>query len=328
MTSMFHAFGLQLSANQIVPGLPSEPAKTPQDVQIELGSLPVGMSREFDPPTMRNGTDDGQPHALTRCAHGMDGFWIRFDDGTIFILDSSGTHVWSVWPESSTLEDTATYLLGPVLAFLLRLRGITCLHASAFCVEGRAVALVGPSGVGKSTTAAALARRGLSVVSDDTLALEERDDNLIVHPGYPRLRLWPDSVRLLFGTSNALPRLTPNWDKRYLNLQDSRYVFERASLPLAAVYFLEGCRYDTANTSLNPVSASAALVNLIGNVRGDFHVDRQAQHREFDMLGKLVGRLPIRRVVARAGPQSLDGVCDAILADLQSVHAPIDIIRH
>ncbi len=36
-------------------------------------------------------------------------------------------------------------LLGLILGFVLRLRGVTCLHASAIAVRDRAIALLGPA---------------------------------------------------------------------------------------------------------------------------------------------------------------------------------------
>ena len=70
----------------------------------------------------------------------------------------------------------------------------------------------------KSTLAAALATRGCAVISDDVVALSRIADEYVVHPGPPRIRLWPDSVRALYGSTDALPRLTPAWDKRFLDL--------------------------------------------------------------------------------------------------------------
>ena len=125
-------------------------------------------------------------------------FWYG-DDRIEFLIDRSGSQVWVNWPESCPLEDAATYLLGPIFGFVLRLRGVVSLHASAVAVADRAVVLVGPCGAGKSTTAAALARLGFPVLSDNIVALEERGGSLIVHPGNARLSLWPDSVRTLFG---------------------------------------------------------------------------------------------------------------------------------
>ncbi|MHC4094040.1 MAG: serine/threonine protein kinase [Planctomycetota bacterium] len=293
------------------------------DVQIRFGATPAGVSEAFANEIggrrNQNTGENGRPEAVSWHPNGGDGFRLRYDDGTIFVVDERGSRIWATWPKTLTLEDTAVYLLGPVLALVLRLRGISCLHASAFSADGRAVALVGPSGAGKSTIAAAFAGRGFAVLSDDTLAIEEQHDNFIAQPGYPRLRLWPDAVRVLYGGRAALPRLTPNWDKRYLDLHSNGCRFERQPLSLSAIYLLDERRDDSTAPFVESLTASAGLLSLLANARGDFHRDKQSHSREFDTLGRIVQRVPIRRVVARTGTRSLARLCDVILDDLQSV---------
>src|SRR4029077_52896 len=94
-----------------------------------------------------------------------------------FAIDAGGKRIEVRWADSTTLENARSYLLGPVLGFLLRLRGVTCLHASAVAVDDFAVAIAGPPGSGKCTTAAAFARRGHAVLSDDVVPLLERGDS-------------------------------------------------------------------------------------------------------------------------------------------------------
>ena len=146
--------------------------------------------------------------------------YITYWDGMKFWLNPEGSAVWAKWPETSSLEDAATFLLGPVLGFLLRLRGITCLHASAVVLDGRAVAFVGDAGAGKSTTAAAFARRGHPVLSDDVVALVEREGAFHVLPAYGYLSLWADSVTMLYGPEKKLPSFSSNWDKRMLSFAE------------------------------------------------------------------------------------------------------------
>ncbi len=57
-------------------------------------------------------------------AVGLKGTYFRFQytDGTEFVIDRRGGRIWATWSAAGTVEDMATYLLGPVLGFVLRLR--------------------------------------------------------------------------------------------------------------------------------------------------------------------------------------------------------------
>ena len=92
-----------------------------------------------------------------------------------------------LWPEAMPLSDAVTYLSGPIPGFILRLRGVTCLHGSAVETGGRALILIGPSGAGKSTTAAALCRLGCRLVSENAVAVlrdgEQFRTELLARPG-------------------------------------------------------------------------------------------------------------------------------------------------
>src|SRR5260370_29472794 len=82
------------------------------------------------------------------------GAFLRVDytGGPQFWLDRKREVLWADWPETSSLEDTCSYLLGPVLGYLLRLRGVTCLHASAVAFDNSCVAFVGTAGPRRNTT--------------------------------------------------------------------------------------------------------------------------------------------------------------------------------
>ena len=61
-------------------------------------------------------------------------FHLVYFDGMQFWMDRQGTKLWASWPSHLSVEEAATYLLGPVLGLLLRFRGVTCLHASAVAI--------------------------------------------------------------------------------------------------------------------------------------------------------------------------------------------------
>jgi len=250
-----------------------------------------------------------------------DGAYLRFlyDDGTQFILDRSGTEVWATWLEPMTLEDAATYLLGPIFGLVLHLRGFVTLHASAVSIGGSAVAFVGPQGAGKSTTAAALASRGYPVLSDDITALHVRDHSLLIQSAFPQLKLWPNSVESLYGTSDSLPPLTPNWDKRKLDLASNGYRFQQEPLPLRALYFLATRSDAPAAPFIRSLSPQEGLLLLLGNGYVSLPATKQMQAREFDVMGRIAARVPLRQITPHAEPAHLSKLCEVFLDDCRQI---------
>jgi len=250
----------------------------------------------------------------------LDGRYHHFcyADQTEFLVDSAGTEIWSCWQEPLTIEDAATYLLGPVFGFVLLLRGIVCLHASAVVVDREAIALIGPAGSGKSTTAAAFSSRGFDILADDVVTLDDHSDRFMVRPSYPCIRLWPASVKALYGNESHLPKLTPNWEKRYLDLTDQ---FERNALPLSAIYVLRE-RSDAAGAPfVTPLDRTNALLSLIGNTYTNYLMDKNMQARQFELLRRVLAHVPVRTVTPHADARRLHELCDCILGDFASLKA-------
>lgn len=244
-----------------------------------------------------------------------NGFHLRYADGTQFAVDHAGTRIWATWPASTlTLEDTATYLLGPVMGFVLLLRGCISLHACAVAVEDRAIALVGPAGSGKSTTAAAFAERGYAILAEDVVTLQDRGDEFLVQPGYPSIRLWPSSVEALYGTAATLPRLTPTWDKCYLDLTQEQYEFQQQPLPLAAIYLLGERQADRA-TAVSELAPTERLLSLVANTYATYLMDKTMRAREFEILGRVLKSVPLRKVTPHSDPAHIGELCQTIIED-------------
>jgi hypothetical protein len=260
---------------------------------------------------------DGDEHADGLQAwRRADGRYFRllYADGTEFFVDRLGSDVYATWPASSTIEDTSIYLLGPVLGFVLRLRGTICLHASAVDIGGRAIALLGAGEAGKSTTAAAFARRGYSVLTDDVSPLNERDGIPYLQPTYPQVRLWPDAVELLYGSEDALPKLTPNWTKCGLALAGR--AFQDRPLPLAAIYVLGGWG-ECSQDGIESLAGREALRVLLAHSYVGYLLDRRMRRQEFDGLTRLAARIPVRRVVSPRDRSQVFRICSRILGNLE-----------
>jgi hypothetical protein len=266
--------------------------------------------------------DQGDPTLRVTSFAGGAYFVFSYSDGARYAIDRAGSELWADWPEGYSIEDAATYLVGPVLGFVLRLRGITPLHASVIAIEDQAIALVGVGGAGKSTTAAALAHLGFSVLSDDVAPLEDDHGEFLVAPGYPRVNLWPDSVRALLGSEDSLPRITPTWGKHYLPLDQDRRRFESRRLPLGALYFLGDRDAGRTAPHIEEVATGDALMSLVANTYVNYVLDRDMRRREFELLSRLVARVPMRRIHPSADPAGILAMCEAIAEDARSVMKP------
>jgi hypothetical protein len=312
-------YGLGIVTNSLIPGVPASPVAS-EDLRISFGSLPAWL-QELNAAHAEAcyvadyKSECGEP--ALRVFRLLDGKYYRFDyaDDTKFLIDSSGSEIWAEWTAPLTLEDTATYLLGPVLGFVMLLRGIVCLHASAIAIDDQAIAFVGPAGAGKSTTAAAFAEHGYSVLAEDVVTLDDRGDRFLVRPGYPCIRLWPPAVKALYGSETHLPRLTPNWDKCYLDLTER---FQTAPLQLAAIYHLAERHHDARAPYVSPLDRSEGLMALVANTYATKLMDRQMRAREFELLTRVVGNVSVRRVTPHAEPARLSDLCDAILNDFRN----------
>src|SRR5678816_1527251 len=309
-------YGLGIVTNRIIPGVPASTIAS-EDLRISFGLLPAWLhaAKGESCYVADYASECGEP--ALRVFRLLDGKYYRFyyADHTQFVIDRSGSEVWAEWSAPLTLEDTATYLLGPVMGFVMLLRGIVCLHASAIAIGNEAIALVGPAGSGKSTTAAAFAERGYSILAEDVVTLDDRGEHFFVRPGYPCIRLWPASVKALYGSETHLPKLTPNWDKCYLDLTERAEQFHGEPLPLAAIYHLGERRHDAVAPLVETLDRSEGLLSLIANTYATKLMDKQMRAREFELLTRVLNTVRLRRVTPHADPARIPELCDTILKD-------------
>ena len=322
MTFKCIVYGLGLQFNAVVESLVGLPRPEKIDVHVEIinslniKGLYAGLSaKEFY--ISLDFDEQGEPEFRASRLHPGGHIRISYSDGFVFELDAHGRQISAYLPEGQTVNDMAPALLGPIMGILLRLRGICCLHASAVVIDGVGIGLVGASGSGKSTTAAAFARLGYSVLTDDVLALTDRTNHFLVRPAYPRVRLWPQSVVGLFGSADALPRMVQGWDKRVLILQQPGYQFQSEPLPLAALYFL-GSRASVNQVSvIETVNSAEALMTLVSDSFATNFLDKPGRAAEFDLLSRLVAKTPLRSVAASDDLGQINDLCSAIAEDVR-----------
>ncbi len=313
-------YGLHVDSTHPLPGVRPASAVGPADVAVSLDGIPQRFEipgQELAKPWYERCHDGDEPILTVWKLENGAFIRFRYADGTHFVLDRAGTRIWAQWAASATLEDTVVYLLGPVFGFLLRLRGVLCLHASTLAIDGQAFALLGPMGAGKSTTAAALAMRGCGVLSEDMAPITKSTAGFRVQPGHGWIRLWPQSSAILFGSSGYLPRIVANWDKCYLDLAELGLPFETQEQPLTAIYLLEQRADSEEAPFLEPMVSRQALVALVTHTYTNYLLDREQRAQEFESLGQLIRAVRMRRIVPHARPELLDQLCEVILKDFR-----------
>jgi hypothetical protein len=136
-------------------------------------------------------------------------------------------------------SDVTGWVLGTSFGLLLHQRGALALHGAAVASDGRAIAICGPSGIGKSTLAAALCRQGCSFATDDICVIGlngEREP--IVQSDGRQLKLWHESIAKLDLGERRGEAVRDTFDKYYIEPFDS--IAEPPKL--SAIYVLRETR--------------------------------------------------------------------------------------
>ena len=139
-------------------------------------------------------------------------------------------------------------------------------------------------------------------------------------PAYPHLCLWQDSVEMLYGSAEALPRFSTGWEKRRLVLGTQGTHFETRSLPLGAIYLLGDRRPDQA-PSIEEVRPQAGLLSLVADTFANKILDREMRAHEFAVLGRLVTTVPIRRLHPHNDGSRLEELCAVVRDDFAALQS-------
>lgn len=285
------AFGVGLDAEFAFPGL--QPTERPAARRAHLTLAP---RRE-----LLDGWPDGSERiATTRRADGrVAGSWSRHPDagyllraegfGT-FVVSADGTEARCAPVLGLPTWKWQRYLVGQVLPLLAVIHGHEVFHASVVAKAGRAVAMVGPSGGGKSSLAAGLVLRGHRYLADDVLAVRP-DAGLVAEPGVALTSLrWDAADRL---AAEDLARLGSSIGQ---DAEGNRLAVDLAdAAPLAGLYVLArdpavgGVTFEPLRP-VDPRILLAASYNFVV-------LDRARRLRQLDVCAELATGVPVHRLV-------------------------------
>lgn len=203
-------------------------------------------------------------------------------------------------------------IVGPLLGVILAQRGRFVLHASTVMIDGVAAAFSGPSGRGKSTLAAALARAGHPLIADDITVIETEGERPVVRPGFPRVKLWPDSADALRHDVGSLPLIHPARTKRSVQVAAG---FRPEAVPLARCYLLE----DGEEESVSPMPGKETIISLIQTTyQASWLHESGVSGPNLLHCGSLARSGVVRRLRRRRSFEALPEVIRFIEADVRS----------
>ncbi len=201
-------------------------------------------------------------------------------------------------------------ILGPVISVLLRQRGLLVLHGSSIAIGGQVVAFLGHSGWGKSTLAHAFYNQGYSFLTDDVMAINVAENHPMSFPGFPQVRLLPDSATSLGHQFETLPLINSLTIKRSSRVSQK---FPQTPLPLQRIYILAAGHHNEVE-HLSPQEAFLALVQHSWCTDLLTHQDWRKHH--FQHCSTLLNKTPIYRLQRKWSLAALPELIKFIEADI------------
>jgi hypothetical protein len=246
-------------------------------------------------------------------------------DGTIYLC-WPGLFEFLISPEARLItghplnetswESFQTYLLGQVLSFALIRRGIEPLHCTVLVRDGQALGILGDSGYGKSTLAAACLSQGFCLLTDDLLVLKETDQGFLAYPSFPRIKLFPEAAQALLGGGAEGTPVNPFTRKLIIPL--SRDLSWHIPVLLKAFYVLRppAPGMQPRRVTIRTLRPRRAFLDLTANTFNSLVTEPKRLKRLFSLAEKLAVRVPFRSLSYPRGLDRLPEVVEAILKDL------------
>ncbi len=245
------------------------------------------------------------------------GSYLRWTDLFEFLVSADGRDIRFHRLSRATAESLTAYLLGQVVSFSLLAFGVEPLHGTVVVVDGEAIGFLGDCGDGKSTLGAAFLRLGHPILTDDLVVLERQGPGYAVHPGMPRIKLFPSVARRVLGADVRSPQLNDGTSKRILPLDPGQA--HGAPVPLRALYVLSGpnaaSRQSRSGVAVAPLSPASACLELVRHTFNTVVADRERLARQFAFASEVAAAVPLRRLSYPRRLAALPAVCEAVLAD-------------
>ncbi len=282
----YYTFGLHISSEIELPGITEIECNTDPDVKIIRDKI------DFPKDNCYYFIENEDIYLLWD-----DIGKIKICSGKIIIVDTDDENI------------IIPYILGPVMGFLLHQRGFLVLHGSSVKINNGAIAFIGNTGSGKSTTAINLYKRNYPLVTDDLLAISFKSNGIpYVNPGYHHVRLSKSSYNYIKDDTVILTHIRTIKDKLFC---DASCGFSLKPLILKKIYFLE----IGEQMELTYMDSQDNVLDLISHSIANkiFKINDQAENLK--QCSTLINNVPIRRLKLVHSYNDINGLINLIEND-------------
>lgn len=302
----YHVHGLIFESElDLPPLLPCSTAqKKAADVQIRIS--PVSE-------TGLDSTTLSSPYIQTN----NSSIWINIPN-TARIQANKGKEILVDILDNADEASALLFIFGTGMGAILHQRGHLVLHANAVLVEDQLILIIGDSGAGKSTIAAAFHKLGYPVISDDVVAIHS---GLRVAGGFPQIKLCLDTLEKLNIDKNGLNRISSKTGLEIEKFSLPLHPIElKKPLPIAAIYILETSKDNSDNRiQFRPLTGIAKFNNLKRYTYKKALLNGlglEANHLEISSA--LANNLNIVKIIRPKDRFSIDEIIAQIHQDLES----------
>ncbi len=213
------------------------------------------------------------------------------------LLVRDGKEIWVDPDRKGSPKVLRLVLLGAALSIILEQRGYLVLHGSAVASKKGAIAFLGASGEGKSTTVALFHARGYPLLTDNALALDPKKGFQVI-PAFPQIKLWPDAARFLKVSLREAPLVEPGSKKRSILKRKS---FFKKNAPLRKIYVLK----ESPKVQIRSLDPRQAFVELLRCSYGiERHSTKKLGASHFTQCARLSSKVPV--VLLKRGKKLAD----------------------
>ena len=194
------------------------------------------------------------------CKWNGDYMWFR-NSFAYFVVYRSGKMVIQNNSDSEILF-LLQFVLGYGISVFAHLKEMVALHCGAVSINGKAVAITGASGAGKSTVTTELLADGAKMLSDDVIAvgyLQEEEGQAYAFPAFPQQKLCRDAALQRGYSLEDLIYIDPEKDKFAV---DRREIFESNPQRFHSLFMLQW--YDNENESYKALNNQVQCKKIEG----------------------------------------------------------------